>query len=151
MKLTRLYSALPPRESTTRVLSIRKRNFILTCTVVLVALFSLLMQILDMPLYVQVFPRFFFVSDDSLLSILSNPMSVSSIQPHLISLFGAMDNIVLSGSAGSGEDPEITAVESVGGERLSLITPVRCICMSCYDGGKTQPHNSSKMHMHELL
>lgn len=73
----------------------------------------------------QVFPRFFFVSDDSLLSILSNPMSVCSIQPHLISLFGAMDSIVLSRSAGSGEHPAITAVESVAGERLDLVTPVR--------------------------
>lgn len=69
----------------------------------------------------QVFPRFFFVCDDSLLCILSNPMSVSSIQPHLISIFGAMSNIVL---AGSKEQPLITAVESILGERLNLISPV---------------------------
>lgn len=75
--------------------------------------------------FVKVFPRFFFVSDDSLLSILSNPMSVTSIQPHLISLFGAMNNIVLAPS-GNGEDPVITAVESVEGERLDLVSPVRC-------------------------
>ena len=63
------------------------------------------------------------MSDDSLLSILSDPTSVVSIQPHLISLFGAMNNIVLAPSVGK-EDPVITAVESVEGERLDLISRV---------------------------
>ena len=56
-------------------------------------------------------------------------MSVSSIQPHLISLFGAMSNLVLEGSAKSGEDPIITAVESVEGETLNLISPVRKVAL----------------------
>jgi hypothetical protein len=67
------------------------------------------------------------VSDDSLLSILSDPMSVSSMQPHLISLFGAMSNIILAPPV-VGEDPIIIAVESVEGERLNLVSPV-CACM----------------------
>lgn len=50
-------------------------------------------------------------------------MSVSSIQPHLVSLFGALSNLSLTQS--EGELPLITAVESTEGERLELLTPVR--------------------------
>ena len=76
------------------------------------------------------FPRFFYVSDDSLLSVLSNPMSVSSIQPHLASLFGGMGNLVLADSTSShGEAPVIIAVASVDGEKLPLHTPVRMCCV----------------------
>ena len=81
---------------------------------------------------VQVFPRFFYVSDDSLLSILSNPMSVSSIQPHLVSLFGALSHLSLTQD--EGEPPLITAVESTEGERLELLTPVRLFCLVYWDG-----------------
>ena len=75
----------------------------------------------------QVFPRFFYVSDDSLLSILSNPKSVSSIKPHLVSLFGAIGNVIVTESSHDGGAPVITAVESIQGECLNLINPVRHI------------------------
>lgn len=70
--------------------------------------------------HVQVFPRFYYVSDDTLLSILSNPTSVTAIQPHLASLFSAAANIVCSSVSGEGGVPNITAIESAEGERLVL-------------------------------
>ncbi len=73
---------------------------------------------------IQVFPRLFYVSDDSLLSVLSNPKSVTSLKPHLVSLFGAVGDVVVAGSSQNGETPVITAVESIQGECLNLINPV---------------------------
>ena len=71
------------------------------------------------------------MSDDSLLSILSNPKSVTSIQPHLMSLFGAVSNVIVAGSSNNGMGtPVITAVESIQGERLDLIDPVSQLALS---------------------
>ena len=71
----------------------------------------------------QAFPRFYYVSDDSLLSILSSPHSTHSLQPHLGSLFAAVTNIIVS-SPQDEETPVITAVESPEGEILQLELPV---------------------------
>ena len=64
-----------------------------------------------------------YVSDDSLLGILSSPGSTHSLQPHLHSLFAAISNIIIT-SPQEGEAPAITAVESPEGEVLQLETPV---------------------------
>ena len=73
------------------------------------------------------FPRFYFVSDDSLLSILSNDVSVESVKPHLNSLFNDVSSIV-SSSSNDKDFPVITGVESRDGEILPLSQPVS-ICM----------------------
>ena len=70
-------------------------------------------------IFFQVFPRFYFVSDDSLLSILSSSTSVESIKPHLSSLFNDVGSIV-SVSSTDGGAPIITGVESCEGEVLPL-------------------------------
>ena len=77
----------------------------------------------------QVFPRFYFVSDDSLLTVLSNSTSVDSVKPHLSSLFNDVSRIMSSSS--TDEDvPLITGVESCEGEVLQLNQPVStCTCI----------------------
>ena len=82
--------------------------------------FSIFVLLLLSP---QAFPRFYYVSDDSLLSILSSPSSTHSLQPHLGSLFAAVTNIIVS-SPQDEETPVITAVESPEGEVLQLELPV---------------------------
>ena len=69
------------------------------------------------------FPRFYFVSDDSLLSILSNSLSVESVKPHLSSLFNDVGSIV-SADPTDGDAPLIIGVESHEGEFLRLNQPV---------------------------
>ncbi len=51
-------------------------------------------------------------------------MSVSSIQPHLASLFGAMNKLMVAARMPNEQTPVITAVESVEAEQLNLINPV---------------------------
>ena len=69
------------------------------------------------------FPRFYFVSDDSLLSILSNSTSVESVKPHLSSLFSDVGRIV-SAKKLNEDAPVITGMESRDGETLKLNEPV---------------------------
>jgi len=58
------------------------------------------------------------VSDDTLLSILSNSKSISSIRPHLVSVLGSVSSLLTK--VGFDEEHEIFAVESIDGERLEL-------------------------------
>lgn len=76
------------------------------------------------------FPRFYFVSDDSLLSILSNDVSVESVKPHLSSLFNDVGKIV-SSSSNDKDSPIITGVESRDGEILPLSQPVSMVMYIC--------------------
>ena len=74
------------------------------------------------------------MSDDSLLSILSNSKSVSSIRPHLVSVFGSIGNLLIDPGLLQGITT-IIAVESVEGECLNLISGVsndeECVCHYC--------------------
>ncbi len=69
----------------------------------------------------QVFPRLYYVSDDVLLTVLSDP---SSLHTHLHALFGGVAALVITPTKVKGETPVITAVESVEGERLQLTEQV---------------------------
>ena len=69
----------------------------------------------------QAFPRFYYVSDDTLLTILSNS---TAVQPHLRSLFSAMGAIITTAPEEEGDAPVICAVESSEGEKLQLANPV---------------------------
>ena len=63
------------------------------------------------------------MSDDSLLSILSNSVSVESVRPHLSSLFNDVGSI-MSAKKMNEDVPSITGVESREGETLKLNQPV---------------------------
>ena len=63
------------------------------------------------------------MSDDSLLSILSNSVSVESVKPHLCSFFNDVGSIVLTKKPNE-DVPSITGVESREGETLKLNQPV---------------------------
>lgn len=72
----------------------------------------------------QAFPRFYYVSDDSLLDILSSPTSTQPLLPHLHSLFAAVRSLAVD-STDEEEPPAITTVVSEEGEELKLSEPVR--------------------------
>ncbi len=83
----------------------------------------------DLALPFQVFPRLYYVSDDFLLSVLSDP---SSLHTHLHTLFGGVAALVTTPTLGKGEPPVITAVESVEGERLQLTKQVTIKPIDCF-------------------
>ena len=64
------------------------------------------------------------MSDDSLLSILSDPTSPTTVQSHLGSLFGATASILTTSSTQDGDIPSVTGVVSAEGEKLNLIRQV---------------------------
>ena len=72
------------------------------------------------------------MSDDSLLSILSNSVSVESIKPHLCSLFNDVRSIVVAKKQNNEDAPSITGVESREGETLKLNQPVSICNYSTY-------------------
>ena len=86
----------------------------------------------------QAFPRFFYVSDDSLLQILSSPLSPSSLTPYLPSLFTNTRSLITQSPGTKEEDKKeeapviITAVESAEGERLDLVEPVIQTPILCF-------------------
>ncbi|KAL5457324.1 hypothetical protein EMCRGX_G034572 [Ephydatia muelleri] len=69
----------------------------------------------------KMFPRFYFVPDNVLLSILSQSSSLQSLQPHLRLLFGPVRSFTTNTN---GESPVITGLYSIDGELLQLETPV---------------------------
>ena len=86
----------------------------------------------------QTFPRFFYVSDNSLLQILSSPLSPSSLTPYLPSLFTNTRSLITLSPGDKEEDKEeeapaiITAVESAEGEHLDLTEPVIQTPVLCF-------------------
>ena len=72
----------------------------------------------------QVFPRFCYISDDSLLQVLSDNLSVTSLSPHLPSIFTALHSLLTHSPGKEGDPVVITAVASVEGEQLCLTEPV---------------------------
>ncbi|CRK87169.1 CLUMA_CG000977, isoform A [Clunio marinus] len=69
-----------------------------------------------------VFPRFFFVSDPVLLEILGQASDPRSIQPHLPSIFDGVDHVEFQ----EGRNDMIVGMCSDNGERVPLLSPVKC-------------------------
>lgn len=74
----------------------------------------------------QAFPRFHFISDSVLLSILSAANSVESIQPYLTSMFGNMAALTVTHLDDINRGPQavISSVTSIEGEELMLVRHV---------------------------
>ena len=67
------------------------------------------------------FPRFYFLSNDELLSILSQTKNAQAVQPHLSKCFDAMNALVFAGTA---EAPLITGMTSSEGEVVTFVDPI---------------------------
>lgn len=68
----------------------------------------------------QTFPRFYFLSDDELLAILSETRNPDKVQPHLRKCFDNIDRLVF------GENHKVSAIVSLEGEEVELkreVTP----------------------------
>lgn len=70
-----------------------------------------------------IFPRFFFISDPVLLEILGQASDPNSIQPHLLSIFDGVAKVEFDQSRGD----TVLVMCSSNGEKVPVITPVRCI------------------------
>ena len=71
------------------------------------------------------FPRFFFLSDDQMLEILSQTKNVLAVQPHLNKSFEGINRIRFE------ENLDITGMVSAEGEEvafLSKVATMQCIC-----------------------
>lgn len=81
---------------------------------------------LSLPPPLQAFPRFHFISDSVLLSILSAANSVESIQPYLTSMFGNMAALTVTHLDDINQGPQavISSVTSIEGEELMLVRHV---------------------------
>ena len=92
------------------------------------------------------FPRFYFLSNDELLEILSQAKDPKAVQPHLRKCF---DNIVSlefgQGTAGS----DIYAMFSQEGERVDLGTNLRA--RGNVESWLTDVENRMKLRLHELM
>jgi len=66
------------------------------------------------------FPRFFFLSNDAMLEILSQTKDPSTVQPHLGKCFEGISKLRFEGA-----HKEIHAMQSVEGEEVPFSTPVR--------------------------
>ena len=67
------------------------------------------------------FPRFFFLSDDEMLEILSKVRDATRVEPHLRKSFEGISRLRFEGKP---RDPAITAIVSLEGETVDLTTPV---------------------------
>ena len=62
------------------------------------------------------FPRFYFISSDELLHILSQRKNPTAVQPHLQKCFEGLRRLEFSDA---GQSPDILAMVSVEGERIA--------------------------------
>ena len=67
------------------------------------------------------FPRFFFLSNDELLSILSQTKNAQAVQPHLSKCFDAMNALVFKGTA---EAPLISGMQSSEAEVVDFLQAI---------------------------
>lgn len=67
------------------------------------------------------FPRFFFLSDDEMLEILSKVRDPTRVEPHLRKSFEGIAKLNFEGKA---RDPAITGMASAEGERIPFVTTV---------------------------
>ncbi|CBZ30501.1 putative dynein heavy chain [Leishmania mexicana MHOM/GT/2001/U1103] len=91
------------------------------------------------------FPRFYFISDDELLSILATS-SAKAVQDHMLKMFDNCAQLVFK----SERDETICGVESQEGERLDFVTPVKT------DGRPVEEWlqavlDESKQSLHDIL
>merc|ERR1740133_898096 len=74
-----------------------------------------------------VFPRFFFLSNDELLEILSQTKNPLAVQPHLGKCFEGITKGVFEGdlkNPASDDNLKLSAMVSQKGERVTLLTAV---------------------------
>lgn len=68
------------------------------------------------------FPRFFFLSDDDLLQVLSiSPFKFEGLRPHISKMFPGVSTFMIGES---GDDVQVVSTESSEGENLVLLDPV---------------------------
>ena len=70
------------------------------------------------------FPRFYFLSNDELLQILSQTRNPKAVQPHLRKCFDNMASIVFNENNSNRGNVEIVAMISADGEEVSFSEPV---------------------------
>jgi len=82
------------------------------------------------------FPRFYFISDDELLDILSRSRDPLAVQPHLSKCF---DGLRLLEFEGEGRTPDVVAMISAEGERVPLTKSLKARGpvegAACLEGG----------------
>lgn len=72
------------------------------------------------------FPRFYFVSVNDLLDILSNGSTPKKINRHMSSIFQAIDNLTMVDEGGKGERPTAKTINTcVGIEKVDFTKPLK--------------------------
>jgi dynein heavy chain len=92
------------------------------------------------------FPRFYFLSNDELLEILSQAKDPQAVQPHLRKCF---DNIVTLDFGVGAEDGNIIAMNSQEGEKVELGTNLRA--RGSVETWLTNVENRMKFSLHEKM
>lgn len=70
----------------------------------------------------QLFPRFYFLSNDDLLEILGQSRNPEAVQPHMKKCF---DNIIRLDLSRMRDKWDATQMNSAGGEKVEFSTPIR--------------------------